>query len=35
MLAQNGKFKFTSEFDTRKSAGELGDLFKEVPERSA
>ena len=35
MLAQNGKFKITSEFDTRKSAGELGDLFKAVPERIA
>ena len=34
-LAQNGKFKITSEFDTRKSASELGDLFKAVPERIA
>ena len=34
-LAQNSKFKITSEFDTRKSASELGDLFKAVPERIA
>jgi colanic acid/amylovoran biosynthesis glycosyltransferase len=34
-LAQNGKFKITSEFDTRKSASELGGLFKAVLERIA
>ena len=34
-LTQNGKFKITSEFDTRKSATELGNLFRTVPERIA